>query len=340
MRILITGAAGFVGRHLLQTLKMPGSYITAVDRRSAKCFSLANKAIISDLLKEDALESVLGETDAIIHLADGLNVFESIRGFPWDGDYNEKIRATGRLADKAARAGVKTFIYMSSIKAMCDEHYDVTLTEETTPHPTTFYGRLKLKTEQHLLNVTDSGNMQLVIIRNPIVYGPGSNGNMNKLLKLADTSLPIPLANLNNKRSLISITNLCSAFRVVLERMGGPRGVFLVQDKTALSTSEIIKILRRALGRHTRLFPLSSNIWSVGRQLPFFGPHARRLSGSITLSDNKFRQCFDWEPPYPTAQCLEDMALAYQQTFFHVDQENRSILPSTSVGTDIYSYHK
>jgi nucleoside-diphosphate-sugar epimerase len=141
------------------------------------------------------------------------------------------------------------------------------------------------------------------------MYGAGKTGSLHRLMRLADTPLPLPLAGLANKRSVLAVHNFASALAAIV-RSGpdSPRGVFHVHDGPALSTTEIVATLRAAVGRPARLFPVGAAVTDMARKMGPLAPVARRLYGSLELSDAHFRQCFRWTPVVETTAALAEMA--------------------------------
>jgi UDP-glucose 4-epimerase len=213
------------------------------------------------------------------------------------------------LAIRDAR--VPLFVHVSSIKVLCDEEDERVLVETSEPHGTTLYGQSKRRLELRLSSALAASDTRLVIIRNPVMYGAAKAGSMGRLLRLVDTPFPLPLAGLTNKRSLLALDNFASALAAVLDassdRVGG---VFHVHDGPALSTTEIVETLRSALGRRAHLFPAGTSTADFARHLPIIGPVARRLYGSLELSDAYFRRCFKWAPVIETKVALCRMARA------------------------------
>jgi nucleoside-diphosphate-sugar epimerase len=202
---------------------------------------------------------------------------------------------------------VPLFVYVSSIKALCDEDDDRVLVETSQPRPTTLYGRSKLRLERAIAATLTGSGTRHVILRNPIMYGDAKKGSLYRLVKLADVPLPLPLGGLSNKRSLLAVRNVASALATVVQNgTVGPSGVFHVHDGPPLSTTEIVETLRAALGRARCLYSVGA-VGGLARRTPLLAAAARRLYGSLELSDALFRHTFAWAPVVGTKAALKDM---------------------------------
>jgi uncharacterized protein YbjT (DUF2867 family) len=152
---------------------------------------------------------------------------------------------------------------------------------------------------------------RLAIVRNPAMYGRAKGGSVQRLLQLADTGLPLPLGGLTNRRSLLALDNLAAALAVIVRTPPqAAAGIFHIHDGPALSTTEIVATLRTALGRPRRLFAVGAGGAGLARHTPLLGPAARRLFGSLEISDAHFRQTFRWTPVVETRKALAEMAAA------------------------------
>jgi UDP-glucose 4-epimerase len=219
------------------------------------------------------------------------------------------IAASERLAAAAREARTPLLVYISSIKALCDEDDGRVLTETCASRATTLYGRSKLRLEEALAKALAGSPTRLAIVRNPAMYGRAKSGSVQRLLKLADSGLPLPLGGIENRRSLLAIENFAGALAAIVR--GQPKaaaGIFHVHDGPALSTTEIVATLRTALGRPLRLFAVGKGGAGLARRMPLLGAAARRLYGSLEISDAHFRQAFRWTPVIDTRAALAEMA--------------------------------
>jgi nucleoside-diphosphate-sugar epimerase len=311
MRILILGGTGSTGRALISDLHGRGEFFDITVTSRSACELPGAKVLrghYAQLVPSASFKSHLASTDVIVHLADGLADLQS-RALHKDTRLADKLIAGSRDVASAAReARVPRFIHVSSIKAICGEDDARVLTETAIPAPTSFYGESKLRLEQTLQQVFEKSATRLVILRNPVMYAQDKAGSIHRLLKLADTPWPLPLGGLRNKRSLLAVRNFASALTSIV-RAGGdtPTGVFHVHDGPPLSTTELVTVLRSALGRPVRLYPVGPAA-RLACHVPVLGRLARRLYGSLEISDTRFRQGFGWSPVIETRAGLADVA--------------------------------
>jgi nucleoside-diphosphate-sugar epimerase len=349
MRILIVGGTGAAGRSLVRHLKRrgPKARVTVVSR-TATALPDVDEVLTGDyagLAAEPAARRRLAGFDAVVHLADGLSVLQHPRHAADAALAGRLIGASEALAAAVREARVPLLVHVSSIKALCDEADDRVLAETSPSRATALYGCSKRRLEQRLAGALARSDTRLVTVRNPLMYGGpvmsgGTRpGSMGRLLKLVDSPVPLPLAGLTNRRSLLAVDNLAGALAAVLAAgidagigagldsgldsgidsglapgADGASGTFHVHDGPALSTTEIVETLRLALGRRRRLFGMGAGLGAladgIAGRTPAIGPAVRRLYGSLELSDARFRQCFKWTPVIDTREALTRMARA------------------------------
>jgi nucleoside-diphosphate-sugar epimerase len=315
MHVLILGGTGSAGRTLIRQLQGDGPPVKiGVASRTAASLPGVDRVLTGDygdLARAGGLGPWLTGVDAVVHLADGLSVLQQPRLAGAAEHAADLISASERLAEAVRAAKVPFFVYVSSIKALCDEDDGRVLVETSPSRATSLYGRSKLRLEQAMTRVLAGSATRLAIVRNPAMYGPGKAGSVNRLMRLADTPLPLPLAGLANRRSLLALANFAGALGAMLR--SPPRqaaGVFHIHDGPPLSSTEIVAALRLALARPRRLFAAGA-AGAVARQLPLVGPAARRLYGSLELSDEHFRRTFQWTPAVETRVALAETAAAH-----------------------------
>ena len=309
MRVLILGGTGATGKALIRSLREESGADISVISRTASKLSGATRVLTghyADIVRAPEFREELVKLDAIVHLGDGLGILQGRARAAVDAD--RLIAASESVAMAARDARVPLFAYVSSIKAICGEEDDRILVEASEPRPTTLYGRSKLRLEQVIGAALKGSATRHVILRNPVMYSAGKDGSLHRLLMLADTPLPLPLGGLANKRSLLAVRNFADALAAVV-RAGpaAPAGVFHVHDGAPLSTTALVATLRAALGRPARLFPMGSAVVSVARRTPLLGGAARRLFGSLELSDAHFRRSYAWTPIVDTRAALIDV---------------------------------
>jgi len=310
-RLLILGGTGTTGKALIGHLSAgwPSVDVTVVSRTITALPGVAKVVTghFGELARSADFRRGLGAYDAVVHLGDGLGALQQ---HATDTALAERLIAASQGVALAAReAHVPLFVYVSSIKALCDEDDDRVLVETSEPRPTTLYGRSKLRLEQVVAAAFQGSGTSHVTLRNPVMYSQSKSGSLQRLLQLADTPLPLPLGAVSNKRSLLAVPNFASALAAVVQAgPGRASGTFHVQDGPPLSTTEIVMILRAGLGRRARLFPLGTVVARLARRVPLLAPTARRLYGSLALSDALFRRTFGWAAPLETKAALTQMA--------------------------------
>lgn len=310
-RVLITGATGFVARAVIRALRADGHTLSGTTRQPGMGQGPERIPLYHVPEFDGDLAHVVAGADAVVHLAArthhlserGLDAIELYRAINRDG--------TRRLADAAAAAGVKRFIFMSSVKAAGEESFTQPLNETMPPAPEDAYGISKWEGEQAVAEVAAKTGLECVILRPPLVYGPGARGNLATLLKVCERGLPLPLAGLDNRRSLISVANLASAVSLAL-RHPAPAGTYFVRDGEDLSTPELIGRLSRALGRRPLLYPVPGFLFDLARHLPKVGGAVRRLTGSLQVDSRLIRERLGWAPVQSLAAGLGEMAEAWK----------------------------
>jgi nucleoside-diphosphate-sugar epimerase len=311
MRLLILGGTGTTGKALIRHLRDESApaEITVLSRTAAGLPG-ADRVLTghyADVVPSADFRNQLAAFDAVVHLGDGLGVLQE-KTHAADAALAERlIVATESVAKAARQAQVPRFVYISSIKALCDEHDDRLLVETSEPRPTTLYGRSKLRLEQAMEAAFAGSDTRVVTLRNPVMYGAAKKGSLQRLATLADWPVPLPFGGLDNRRSLLAVRNFAAALAAILKAgPGSPSGTFHVHDGPPLSTTEIMQTLRIALGRPARLFP-AGPVASLLQRLPLLASTARRLYGSLELSDARFRRSFAWTPVVSTRAGLADM---------------------------------
>ena len=311
MRTLITGASGFIGEHLLLSLKNSRHTCCAIINKPGIKLRCADEYVCADLSNPANLGKLPTSFGAIVHLADGLSVFEKITGPIDTRKISKRVNSTLYLAQWAIENNIRHFIYVSSVKAMCNESGEV-VTEDSKIQPNSAFGHAKRHAEEQLTELLSYTNVRLVILRPPALHGPGSKGNIRQLLSWADTPWPIPLKKIDSHQSTISVRNLCDAIKTALDKPHAPGGEYLLADNDALSLSEMIGVLRQALGRKNRIFNIPGWLWSLLQITPGF-QISRQLSSQLVISNHKFCENFNWSPMTTTQESLQLMARSYTQ---------------------------
>jgi len=298
--IALTGATGFIGQHLLNELPKRGYRVRVLLRRPSEVPAGASSAVIGDIASPHNMAAALRDVDMVIHSA---GLAHAMSGRPEDDYRTINTEATVRLAQAAERAGVKRFVFLSSIRAQTGPTAGGVLTEAEAPQPTDPYGRSKLEAERGL------GELKLdwAALRPVLVYGPGVKGNMAALLALAQSPWPLPLGGLSAKRSLLCLDNLAAAVDTVLKAPGPLRRPFIVADPEPVTIPEMVTALRRGLGRGPGLIPVPSFVLQGAAALAGRSEAYERLAGSLVASPEALRN-LGWQPVSSTQDALAELA--------------------------------
>lgn len=291
--ILVTGSTGFVGKRLLAVL--PSNRIRAMMRTYQ-----ANQPVstfIGEVNKDAKYGAAFEGVSTVIHLA------AQVPSMSEDGSVLTRYRdinvhGTLNLARQAAAHGVKRFIFLSSIKVngestSCDESFSTTSVER----PTEPYGVSKYEAENGLKILADETDLEVVIIRAPIIYGSGVKGNFASIITLAQKNLPLPLGAINNRRSLVALDNLVDLIIACIDHPNAANQTFLVSDGRDVSTTELLEILTRAVGKKPRLIPLPKKWLRFVGKLVGQEAIVERLCGNLQIDITYTKQTLDWEPP-------------------------------------------
>lgn len=215
------------------------------------------------------------------------------------------VEGTLNLARQAAAAGIRRFIYISSIKVNGESTpLGKPFVSSTAPAPEDPYGLSKLEAERGLIELVARTGMEVVVIRPPLIYGPGVKGNFASMIKLVEKGLPLPLGAIHNKRSLVGIDNLVDLIIRCIDHPAAANQVFLAGDGEDISTTELLRGVGRAMGKPARLIPVPAGLLQFGATLLGRKAMAQRLLGSLQVDISKTRDLLDWKPPYTVEEGL------------------------------------
>ena len=317
MRVLLTGATGFVGRALLRRLQdTPGiTPVAAVRQADANLSGIACEyLLLGDLTFATPTVEDLRGIDVVVHAAARAHVMDDTAGDPLEVFRTVNVVASLRLAQAAAQAGVKRFLYISSVKVNGEESLDgLSFTVEDEPRPQDPYGVSKWEAEQLLADCCKWAGMELVVVRPPLVYGPGVRGNFLRLMQGLSRGLPLPLGAMKNRRSLVSLENLADLLLVCLDHPCAANQTFLVSDDEDISIADLARRLSHLLGSRAWLIPLSPRYLRAGLRLLGRRSTVHRLCGELRVDMAKTRTLLDWTPPQRLDQALAITAEDYLQ---------------------------
>ena len=314
MKVLVTGASGFIGRALCRHLLQHGWSVRAAIRSASSAGTIpsgAETVRITSVGAETDWAEALGGADAVVHLAARVHVMHESSPDPPGAFRTVNTEGTRRLAAMAAEAGVRRLVYMSSIKVNGEQTTGDSFTEFDVPNPVDEYGMSKWLAEQVLWDSARENGLEIVVVRPPLVYGPGAPGNFNRLLRFIRFGMPLPLGSVKNQRSFMYVENLCDAIRECLQHPAAAGRTFLLSDGEDISTPELIRLLSRYLGRRSRLLPFPPVLLEAGASLLGYHEEAERLLGSLRVDSSAIREVLQWNPPYPLREGLRTTAEAY-----------------------------
>lgn len=297
MRILITGGSGFVGRNLTPYLK--------------------DHFEIHSLNKNDLKNVLLAKGETLIHLAGKAHDLKNTSSA--DDYYEVNYELTKNLYDAFLKSNAKKFIFISSVKAAAD-HVDGILTEDYTPSPETHYGKSKLKAEEYIQSQQLPIGKFYYILRPCMIHGPENKGNLNLLYKLVKKGLPYPLAGFDNKRSFLSVGNLCFVINELISRDDIPVGIYQVADDEALSTNEVVSELAGALNIKPKLWKVPRNIVKFLAKmgdllhLPLTTERLDKLTESYIVSNRKVKAAINKELPTSAIEGLRITVNSFNKT--------------------------
>lgn len=301
--ILITGATGFVGRELCSHLLAAGRDSRIAVRRPS---SIANSVVVGDIGPDTQWQEALAGIDTVIHLAARVHIMRDSASDPLAEFRRVNVDGTLNLAQQAAAAGVKRFIFLSTVKVNGEQTRPCQpFTENFPSAPEDAYGISKNEAEQSLVQIAHETAMEVVIIRAPLVYGPGVKGNFQSMMDWIAKGIPLPLGAIHNQRSLIALDNLVDFFVTCIDHPAAANQTFLVADGEDLSTTDLLRRVGVAMGKPARLIPVPSALLKAGATL--FGKKAvaQRLCGNLQVDITKARKMLGWVPPVSVDEGLK-----------------------------------
>lgn len=308
MRVLVTGASGFVGAEVVRNLKLQNFEVNVANRRACKSEADASY-IVGDLGPDTNWYEALEDCGVVIHLAARVHVMNDSAVDPLAEFRKTNVEGTLNLAMQAAKAGVRRFVFISSIKVNGERtEIDRPFTENDAANPQDAYGISKYEAEQGLLLIAQQTGMEVVIIRPPLVYGPGVKANFASLIQVVKRRIPLPLGAINNKRSFVYVGNLVSLILRCIDHPAASNQVFLVSDGCDLSTTELLRECALALGVKARLLPVPQSLIEACAAMLGKRDFAQRLCGNLQVDITKARTMLNWTPPVSVADGLEATA--------------------------------
>jgi nucleoside-diphosphate-sugar epimerase len=309
-RVLITGATGLIGRAFVADA---GPLLLRAAVRGGRLPAAAiDSVVVGEIGAQTDWSGALTGIDSVLHLAAHAHVMQPSAQDRRDFE-RVNVHGTERLARAACAAGVERFVYLSSIKVNGERTCGRPFRAGDMPAPADDYARSKWEAERRLAAIESTCAMRVSVVRSPLVYGPGVRANFLRLMSLARSAMPLPLASIGNSRSMVSTWNLVDLLRTLLCREPPSGGVILACDREALSTPELLRRLARLMGRPSRLFPMPAAALRVLGALTGRRGELRRLCDSLVIDASDTRARIGWEPPLSVDAGLERTVHWYLQ---------------------------
>ncbi|WP_157155334.1 NAD-dependent epimerase/dehydratase family protein [Diaminobutyricimonas sp. LJ205] len=296
MKALVTGASGFVGRHLLEHLKHRGHEVTAVVRRTGLASHVDREVVVDGIGGDTDWTDVLAGHDVVIHLAARVHVMRDNSMDPLAEHRAVNTAGTLRLAHAAADQGVRRFVFMSTIKVNGEGQKNHRYEASDFPNPRDPYGLSKLEAETALLDLAKRSDLDVAIVRSPLVYGPDVGGNFRRMLALVRSGIPLPLGSVKNRRTMTSVWNLVDLLEQASLDQRASGAVVLAGDAFSPSTPELFRAIAEAAGRPSRLFPFPVGILRLGAGLLRKSDLVDRLIGSLEVEPGSSTSSKFWKP--------------------------------------------
>jgi nucleoside-diphosphate-sugar epimerase len=308
--ILVTGANGFLGRALRLELQARQFAVRGALRTEAK----SGEINVGDIGPSTDWQAALVGVDVIVHTAARVHIMQDTAGNPLRQYRDVNVEGTLNLARQAAATGVKRFIFISSIKVNGESTKPgKPFTVADQPNPEDPYGISKWEAEVGLQRLSNETSLEVVIIRAPLVYGPGVKANFLRMMRWVNRGLPLPLGSIDNKRSLVALDNLADLIINCIEHPAAANQVFLAGDGQDVSTTELLRGIGKALDKPARLLPCPLSLLSFAAGLLGKKETLRRLTDSLQVDVSSARSLLGWKPPVSLEEGLRKVAQDFKQ---------------------------
>lgn len=308
MKILVTGANGFVGKSLCTALFSHGKAVQAAVRVADAQADDSEQVLVGSIDGATDWSDALRDVDVVIHLAARVHIMYD-NALDALAEYRKvNVHGTLNLAQQAARTGVKRFIFVSSVKVNGEQTGFLPFVEQAIPNPKDPYGVSKWEAEQALHKISAATGLEVVIVRPPLVYGTGVKGNFAQMIKLLGKGIPLPLASVQNLRSLIYVENLVDALILCTTHSSAAGQTYLVSDGEDVSTPDLLRKLAEAMDQPARVFSCSIALLRLAGRLIGKSDQVDRLLGSLQVDSSKIKRELGWTPPFTLQEGLRATA--------------------------------
>lgn len=313
MKTIVTGASGFIGKLFCVQMLRQGYSIKVAVRSRALPIKNVEVEFVETIDASTDWSTILTEADVVVHLAARVHVMQETAEDPLEAFRKVNAAGTLNLARQAAQAGVRRFVFVSTVKVNGEETTSRPFSELDTPNPQDVYGISKMEAEQQLLALAEETGLEVVIVRPPLVYGAGVKGNFAQMLRVLDRRIPLPLASVHNIRSLMYVENLVDALVLCATHPKAVGQTYLVSDGEDISTPELLSQLSQTMGFPARLFPVP--VWGLKLAAKLFGKgdQIHRLTSSLQVDSSKIRRELGWSPPFTLRQGLQETVKQFKK---------------------------
>lgn len=314
-RILVTGASGFVGRRTTAHLMSSGHQVFGAYRQKADCLVNGVRGVaMGDLTKDRMNPRDFEDMDCVVHLAARAHVLADSAFDPLDEYMKANAFATLRMAEVAAKAGVRRFVFLSSIKVNGERTaLDQPFSENSPPNPQDHYAESKLAAEEGLWRLASESGLEVVVLRPPLVYGPEVRANFLRLMQWIDKGIPLPLASVCNGRTLLYVGNLADAIHCAATMPAAAGETFLLGDAETMSTPDLVRHIAAAMGKSARLWPVPEAILRLGGRLAGREDIVGRLTDSLVVDSSRIGRVTGWAAPYTLEAGMEDTSAWFRK---------------------------
>ena len=308
MKVLVTGANGFLGKSLCVALCRHQFLVVAASRSPVLLTKCIKPFVVGKLENNFDWRPALQDVGVVVHLAARVHIMQDLTENPLQAFLNVNLHGTVNLAKAAAKAGVKRFVFVSSVKVNGEFTENQPFSESDVPQPQDAYAVSKREAENALRKIEKETGMEVVIVRPPLVYGAGVKANFASLLKVVNKKIPLPLASVHAKRSLIYVGNLVDAIIVCASNQKAAGQTYLVSDGDAVSMPQLIKKIALALNKPSFVLPFPVSIMRLLAKAVGKTSSIDRLTQSLVIDSSKIRQELDWKPPFTLDQGIKETA--------------------------------